>query len=134
MAPKKSKIVNRCDFKTKAGNENVHSVAFNELTSGEVLALIHALMIARTVSPVADDLSCYLRNSLERVENNMLVSGGIFNAAREFLAELNGDVGLALIRRDELELMRAELKELTKYIRVDDLESMRKGLRETLKE
>ena len=124
------KIITKCSFKTKTDNNSLYSVAFNELTSGEVLALIRALMLARTVSPVAQDLSDYLLYALVRT----IATGEkpVVDKAEEFVKELNGDMGLAFIRRDDLELMRAELKELRKPIRVDVQEAMRKELREKL--
>jgi len=113
MTARKSKLITKCGFKTKADNANVHSISFNELTSGEVLALIRALMMARTVSPVAQDLSDYLRNALNiaPVHNN-----GTLNKEQGFMDELNGDLGLAFIRRDDLEQMRKELIELREKV------------------
>lgn len=93
------KIINHCGFKTNKSNSNLHSVAFNDLTTGEVLALIHALMIARTISPVANDLSCFLRNALASVDKG---STEEMNIAQKFLDELNGDLNLVVMKKDEL--------------------------------
>jgi hypothetical protein len=53
----------RCEFKTNKSNDNLHSITFNDLTQGEVLSLVHALQMARQISPVAMDVSSYLRNA-----------------------------------------------------------------------
>jgi hypothetical protein len=57
------KAKNKCEFKTNKSNDNLHSITFNDLTKGEVLSLVHALQIARQISPVAMDVSGYLRNA-----------------------------------------------------------------------
>jgi hypothetical protein len=87
-------------------------VTFNELTSGEILALIHALMLARLASPVAQDLSDYLLHALLRIVATS--DKAIADKAQSFVQELNGDMGLALINRDALEQMRSELMKLRK--------------------
>ena len=112
----RKKLISKCGFKTKLGNDNVHYIAFNELTDGEVLALINALKLARTVSAVAQDLSDYLRNALQESQGHASVSGGLYNKLKDFIDVLNADLGLALIRRDDLEQMRKELLELRKTV------------------
>ena len=113
MAARKTrKIVSKCEFRTKADNANIHSVTFNDLTDGEILALIHALMLARIASPVAQDLSDYLLFSLLQAVATLDKENA--DKAQRFVQELNGDMGLALINRDALEQMRSELMKLRK--------------------
>lgn len=50
--------------KVQPKKNETFNVQFNELTRGEVNALINALRIARTCSPIADALGSYLYNSL----------------------------------------------------------------------
>lgn len=62
------KPTKKCVFKTNKNNSHLHSVAFNDLTDGEIIALLNALRLARTISAVAQDLSTYLRNALTEAE------------------------------------------------------------------
>jgi hypothetical protein len=71
-------------------------------------------MLARTVSAVANDLSSYFLYAL--LQTVATGDKAIADKAQEFAAELNGDMGLALIRQDELEQMRKELIELRKRV------------------
>ena len=82
----------KCGFQTSKSNANVHSVAFNDLTSGEILALIHALQMARTISPVAQDLSDYLRNAFYKAERD---GGG--QRAQTFMLELAGELDVKVV-------------------------------------
>ena len=81
------KPIVKCGFMTNKDNANLHSVAFNNLTSGEVLALIHAPQLARQVSRVAQDLSSYLSNALTAFQS---ATGD--QRAQEFWTELAGEI------------------------------------------
>jgi hypothetical protein len=81
-----SKDTFSCVFKTNNSNANLHSVAFNNITSGEVMALIHALQIAKTVSTVADDLYMYLKNALYKANTNGLT--------KKFLDEIDCELDI----------------------------------------
>ena len=80
---------------THLDNTNLHSVSFNKLTSGEVLALVHALQIARTVSPVAQDLSSYVSNAFTAFQS---ATGD--QKAHEFWTELAGEIDVVVTRKD----------------------------------
>jgi len=84
-----SKMITKCVFKTKVGNSNIHHISFNELTDGEVIALIRALRIARTISPVAKDLSDYLRRALNVAPCH---DRATLDKEQGFMDELNMDV------------------------------------------
>jgi hypothetical protein len=81
---------------TNKDNANLHSVAFNNITSGEVLALIHALQIARTISPVALDLSSYLSNAFTAFQST---TGD--QKAQEFWTELAGEMNVVVTQVGE---------------------------------
>jgi len=66
--------------------------SFN-LTKGEFLALINALRIARTVSPVANDLSSFLSNSLYDGPKGMSSDD-----AQEFYSTIKDDINLKVVR------------------------------------
>ena len=80
---------------TNKDNANLHSIAFNNLTSGEVLALIHALQMARQTSMVAQDLSCYLSNAFTAFQST---TGD--QKAQEFWTELAGELDVVVTRKD----------------------------------
>lgn len=93
----RKKMIAKCGFKTHKDNTNLHSIAFNYLTSGEVLALIHALQIARTISPVAQDLSNYLRNVLQ-----VITSGdqAVIEKAQEFFEEISNESDVQIVTKE----------------------------------
>jgi hypothetical protein len=115
VSRKTTKIITKCGFKTKAGNTNVHSVAFNELTDDEVSALINALMLYRTVSAFAQDLSDYLLYAL--LQTIASADKAIADKAEGFVKKLNSDLGLEFVRHDDLEQMRKELIELREKVK-----------------
>ena len=75
-----------CTIKeTKAG----FTITFKNLTQGEVLSLSNALRIARTISPVAEDVSDYLRKAFESVDSDV---------CKEFLENIKEDIDLKVSR------------------------------------
>ena len=79
---------NKCKVVRK--KSGVWKVEFN-FTTGELLSLINAIRIGRTVSPVAKDVGCYLRNAL-------CDSPDRDNERQELLDQLNEDIGLKVVR------------------------------------
>lgn len=82
----------KCGFRTNKDNANLHSIAFNDLTSGEVLALIHALQLGRQVSQVAQDLSVYLSNAFQSATGDQ--------KAQKFWTELAGEIEAQVVRKE----------------------------------
>jgi hypothetical protein len=74
--------------------EDSYKLTFESLTEEEVLALVHALMIARTVSPVAKDLSKYLGRGLAIASELWPLSCP--NKAQELAEALAGDLETVL--------------------------------------
>lgn len=72
--------------------DNSYTITFKGLTKGEVLALSNALRIGRTVSPVADDVACYLRNGFHEM-------GG--DVGQELMDNINEDIGLQVVKSTE---------------------------------
>jgi hypothetical protein len=91
----------KCGFKTNTANANLHSISFNDLTSGEVLALIHALQIGATISSVTQDLITYLRNVLYHTINATGKQSKIAKA-QEFFTEISTETDLVVISKEEL--------------------------------
>lgn len=88
----RNKPIMKCGFKTKKDNAHVHAVSFNDLTDGEILALIHALQIGAMASPVAQDLLAYLRNGI--------FSSDSIGAAR-FLEEFDTEIAVKIVKKDD---------------------------------
>lgn len=83
----------RCKV-TKRKKDSTFGVQFKCLTEGEVLSLINALRIGRTVSPVAADLSAYLRNGFHAMEGDL-------DTAQKFMDTINEDIGLKVVKDDD---------------------------------
>jgi hypothetical protein len=97
----------KCQVKTK---KETFTVQFDGLTKGEVYALINALRIARTCSPVAQDLSSFLRNAFYemRKKPSLPAKGDAVQAyeyqlssAQDFMDLIDGDIGLKVVKDDE---------------------------------
>ena len=71
---------------------STYKVVFDNLTTGEVLALSNALRMGRIVSPVANDLSNYLRTGFV----NMV--GDNVNA-QDLLDNINEDMAISIIEK-----------------------------------
>jgi hypothetical protein len=91
----RKKTTAKCGFMTSKENANVHSIAFNNLTSGEVQALIRALQLARQESLVAQDLSSYLGNAFMEFHSTTRNSLAFW-----FYTKLADEVGDVVIRKD----------------------------------
>ncbi len=97
----------KCQVKTK---KETFSVQFNDLTKGEVIALINALRIARTCSSVAQDLSSFLKNAFYELRNKptLPAKGDAVQAyehqlssAKEFMVLIDEDIGLKVVKDDK---------------------------------
>lgn len=72
--------------KVSLTKQNVVKVSFN-LTEGEFISLVNALRIARKVSPVAQDVSCYVRSALHEMPSNT-------NKGQEWMDMLNKEINV----------------------------------------
>lgn len=95
----------KCQVKAK----KTFTIQFDGLTKGEVYALINALRIARTCSPVAQDLSSFLRNAFYemRKKPNLPAKGDAVQAyehqmssAQEFMDLIDEDIGLKVVKNE----------------------------------
>jgi hypothetical protein len=97
----KAKYIPPCSVTSKLRTEHPgngateYIVKFNKLTEGEMLALIHAMMLARTTSVVASDLSAYLGNALLNAKKTV-------TKAQAFLDELNGRLDVQVVRSEDI--------------------------------
>lgn len=95
---------------TKKGSFPSFSVKFDKLTQGEVLSMINALRIARKISPVANDLSAYLRNAFHDMETEK-------EMAQEFMDWINSEIDVVLLNNEVrnliVEFMKKKLDALS---------------------